>query len=261
VAVPRYSANLHFLFTEFSDFLDRFSAARAAGFAAVEFPHPYLFPPEELRRRLDAHGLACVLYNLPMGDPARGEKGMACLPDRRDEFRASVAAAVTMAGMLACPRANCMAGIAPPGADRGQLRATLIDNLRLAARAFERAGLTLTIEALNPLDVPGYMIGSCQEALDIIAEVGAPNLRFQFDVYPLYVTERERLLPRLVQALPLIEHVQIADFPGRHEPGTGQIPWAQALDQLDQSGYSGWVGAEYHPSAGKTTPQTLGWRR
>jgi hydroxypyruvate isomerase len=259
--VPRYSANLHFLFTEFGEFLDRFSPARDAGFSAVEFPHPYLHPADELRRRLESNRLTCVLYNLPMGDLGRGEKGMACLPDRRDEFRASVAEAVAMADVLGCPRANCMAGIAPPGADREELRATLIDNLQLAARAFARAGLTLTLEALNPVDVPGYLVGSCQQALDIIAEVGAPNLRFQFDVYHLYLTERDHLLARLEQALPLIEHVQIADFPGRHEPGSGQIPWAPVLARLDQAGYTGWVGAEYHPSPGKTTPQTLGWRR
>jgi hydroxypyruvate isomerase len=259
--VLRYSANLHFLFTEAGDFLDRFAASRAAGFTAVEFPHPYLYPREDLRRRLHDQGLACVLYNFPMGDLAKGEKGTTCLPDRRGEFRAGVSQAIEMAQTLDCPRANCMAGIAPPGADRAQLRATLIENLQFAARAFERAGLTLCLEALNPLDVPGYMVGSYQDAIDIIAAVGAPNLRLQFDVYHLYVSERSALLARLHQALPLIEHVQIADFPGRREPGSGEIPCEQVLALLEGARYTGWVGAEYHPSPGRSTAETLSWRR
>jgi hydroxypyruvate isomerase len=259
--VLRYSANLHFLFTERENFLDRFAAARAAGFTAVEFPHPHLYPREDLRRCLREQQLACVLYNLPMGDLARGEKGMACLPDRRDEFRAGVSQAIEMAQVLDCPRANCMAGIAPPGADRAQLRSTLIENLGFAARAFERAGLTLCLEALNPLDVPGYLVASYQDAIDVIAAVGAPNLRLQFDIYHLYVSERGQLLARLKEALPLIEHVQIADFPGRREPGSGEIPCAEALALLDHAGYPGWVGAEYHPSWGRTTEGTLSWRR
>jgi hydroxypyruvate isomerase len=259
--VLRYSANLHFLFSESGDFLARFAAARAAGFAAVEFPHPYLYLREDLRRCLREQGLACVLYNFPMGDAARGEKGMACLPDRRDEFRAGVQEAIAMAQVLECPRANCMAGIAPPGADRAQLRATLIDNLRFAARAFERAGLTVCLEALNPLDVPGYMVASYQDAIDVIGAVGAPNLRLQFDVYHLYVSERDALLARLREALPLVEHVQIADFPGRHEPGSGEAPCAEALALLEGAGYAGWVGAEYHPRPGRSTVETLDWRR
>jgi hydroxypyruvate isomerase len=259
--VLRYSANLHFLFPEIGDFLDRFAAAREAGFAAVEFPHPYLYPTDELRRRLRAHDLSCVLFNLPMGDLAKGEKGMACLPDRRAEFRASVDAAIEVAHALGCPRANCMAGIVPPGGDPVEARATLIENLRAGARAFARAGLTLCLEALNPIDVPGYAVGSADAALAIMAAVGADNLRFQFDVYHLYGTEGPGLLGRLAQVLPQVEHVQIADFPGRHEPGSGEIPCAEVLALLDRLGYGGWIGAEYHPTPGRRTADTLAWRR
>jgi hydroxypyruvate isomerase len=257
----RYSANLHFLFGECADFLDRFAAARAAGFTAVEFPHPYLYPVAQLQPQLRDHDLACVLINLPMGDLSRGEKGMACLPERTAEFRASVGQAIAMAQKLGCPRANCMAGIAPAGAEAALMRATLVDNLRFAARAFAEAGLTLCLEALNTVDVRGYAVSSCQDALDVIAAVDAPNLRLQFDIYHLYLSERAGLLPLLARALPQIEHVQIADFPGRHEPGSGEIPWAEALALLDRAGYAGWVGAEYHPSPGKTTAETLGWRK
>jgi hydroxypyruvate isomerase len=259
--VPRFSANLHFLFAELPQFLDRFAAAARAGFRAVEFPHPYLHPAAELRRRLDDNQLECVLINFPMGDTARGEKGTAGLPDRVGEFRASVAQAIDMARALGCPRANCMAGIAPPGADPERLRATLIDNLGFAARAFAAAGLTVTLEALNPRDVPGYLVGTVQAAADVIAAVGADNLRFQFDLYHLYLAEGDRLLSRLDESVPLIEHVQIADAPGRHEPGTGEVPWQAALTLLDGRGYAGWVGAEYHPSPGRRTEDTLGWMR
>ena len=259
--VPRYCANLHFLFTEVGDFLDRFAAARRAGFRAVEFPHPYKYPAAELRRHLDEQDMTCVLFNLPMGDPGRGEKGLAGLPGRQTEFRAGVERAIAMAQLLRCPRANCLAGIAPAGLDPGLLRATLVENLRWAARAFAEAGLTLCLEALNTVDVPGYLVTSSHAALDLIAEVGEANLRFQFDLYHLHVMEGPALLARLQQVLPLVEHVQIADHPGRHEPGTGCVPWAQALALLDGLNYQGWVGAEYHPSPGKRTEETLGWRR
>jgi hydroxypyruvate isomerase len=252
--VPRFSANLHFLFTEVP-FLDRFAAARAAGFEAVEFPDPYSHDLELLAGHLRENALACALINLPMGGPE--EKGLACLPDRVDEFRRDVDRAVAAARALDCPRANCLAGLCPPGADRQALHAQLVQNLRHAAGVFAQAGLTLCIEALNTQDVPAYFVTGVQPALELIAEVGAPNLRFQFDFYHLHVMETD-LRAALRRALPLVEHVQIADHPGRHQPGTGVLPYRQLLTDLDALGYQGWVGAEYHPLG--RTEDTLGWR-
>jgi hydroxypyruvate isomerase len=253
--VPRFSANLHFLFGEHA-FLDRFAAAARAGFRAVEFPDPYAHPLPELAARLRAHDLQCVLLNFPMGDRARGEMGIACLHDRRDEFSASLPRAIEAARALGCPRLNCMAGRQPPGADPGQLRATLVDNLRLAARACASAGLELSLEPLNTTDHPDIFIRGTRQAMEIIDEVGATNLRLQFDCYHLHLMEGdlERSLQRL---LPRIGHIQIGDVPGRHEPGTGEIAYPRIFELLDRLGYEGWVGAEYRPS--KRTEETLTW--
>lgn len=251
----RFSANLHFLFPEYP-FLDRFAAAARAGFRAVEFPNPYDHSPDELAARLRAHDLACVLLNLPMGDAARGDKGIACLPDRVDEFRAGLARALPLAARLGCPRLNCMAGRAPAGADPGVLRATLVDNLRFAARAFRAAGLTVCLEALSTTEVPGFFLSGSADALALIAEVDEPNLRFQLDCYHLHLMNED--VPSVVaRTLPLVGHVQIADAPGRHEPGSGVIAFAPIFAALERGGYDGWIGAEYHPS--RATDQTFGW--
>jgi hydroxypyruvate isomerase len=253
--VPRFSANLHFLFSEIA-FLDRFAAAARAGFAAVEFPDPYAYPLDELARRLEAEGLACVLLNFPMGDRARGEMGIACLPDRRDEFRASVPRAIEAARALGCPRLNCMAGRQPAGADPRVLRETLIANLGLAAEAAARAGLEVTLEPLNTTDCPDIFVRGSEQALEIMRAVGADNLRLQFDCYHLEIMQGD-LDASLERLLPLIGHIQIGDVPGRHEPGTGQIRYDQLFRQLDLLGYGGWVGAEYHPSG--RTEDSFAW--
>jgi hydroxypyruvate isomerase len=254
--MPRFSANLHFLFTELP-FLDRFGAAAAAGFRAVEFPDPYAHDGREIRARLDEHGLACVLINMPMGDPARGDKGLAGLPDRREEFREGVARAVDRAALLGCPRINCLAGRQAPGADRRLLLGTLVENLAFAARELAAAGLALDLEPLNTVETPGYLVGTSALAVDIIREVAAPNLALQFDCYHLEIMEGG-LLDRVTRLAPLIGHIQIADVPGRHEPGTGRIDFPAVFAAIDGSGYGGWVGAEYVPTG--ATGASFGWR-
>jgi hydroxypyruvate isomerase len=246
---------LHFLFGEHS-FLDRFGAAARAGFQAVEFPDPYSYPLEVLAERLRTHALRCVLLNFPMGDRKKGEMGLACLPERREEFRAAVPKAIEAARQLGCPRLNCMAGRQPPHADPDELRATLTENLALAARACASAGLELTLEPLNTVDYPDIFVSRAQQAIDVIHSVGATNLGLQFDCYHLQIMEGSLSEP-LERFLPMIRHIQIGDVPGRHEPGSGTIDHGQLFALLDRLGYPGWVGAEYVPS--RRTEETLGW--
>jgi hydroxypyruvate isomerase len=251
------AANLHFLFTE-QPFLDRFGAAAAAGFRAVEFPDPYAHPLDDLAGRLAAHQLRCVLINCPMGDRARGELGLACDPDRRAEFRDSLPAAFAAARALGCGQLNCMAGYAPPGAEPADLRATLIENLRHATAAAARAGLTLLLEPLNTIDRPGLFVCGSAQAVAIIDAVGADNLRLQFDCYHL-ARMGEDLLPTLEALLPRVGHVQVADVPGRHQPGSGTLPYADIFSVLRARRYAGWIGAEYHPLG--LTGSSLDWMR
>jgi hydroxypyruvate isomerase len=255
VGVPRFSANLHFLFGE-HPFLERFGAAAAAGFQAVEFPDPYSYQLDAVAEQLRRHSLRCVLLNFPMGDRRAGDMGLACLPARRAEFRASVPAAIEAARRLGCPRLNCMAGRRPPAVDAVALRATLCENLAMAAHACADEGLELTLEPLNTADHPDIFINRVQQAFDLIREVGAANLRLQFDCYHLQIMEGA-LAETLEQLLPIIGHIQIGDVPGRHEPGSGTIPYDQLFALLDRLDYQGWVGAEYVPS--RRTEETLGW--
>jgi hydroxypyruvate isomerase len=251
----RFSANLHFLFVE-RPFMERFAAAKDAGFAAVEFPDPYSHERAELAARLRENRLDCVLMNLPMGQRDRGEMGIACLPDRKEEFRAGVALAVEAARQLHCPRFNCLAGKRPEGADPALLRNTLIENLRFAARAFARAQLTLCVEPINTVDAPGFFLDRSQPTVELLREVGEPNLRLQFDCYHLHMM-KEDLLDGLTRLLPVIGHIQVSDVPGRHEPGSGEIDYPRLFAHLDALGYAGWVGAEYRPS--RRTEETLQW--
>jgi hydroxypyruvate isomerase len=254
--MPRFSANLNFLFNE-RPFLERFAAAAAAGFRAVEFPDPYSYGRHELSGRLRQHGLACVLLNLPMGDRAKGEMGIACLPDRRSQFRDSVAAGIEAALALSCPRLNCLAGRQPAGADPGELRATLIENLRLGARELGKAGLRLCVEPINTVDVPGFLLSGSQQTIDLLREVGEDNLELQYDCYHMRIMGDD-LLSALSRLHPRIGHVQIGDVPGRHEPGSGEIPYPLLFQHLDRLGYAGWVGAEYRPS--RRTEETFAWK-
>jgi len=254
--MPRFSANLSMLFTEVP-FLDRFARAAQAGFEAVEFMFPYAHSPQEIKARLDATGLRAVLHNLPAGDWDGGERGIACDPARVAEFRAGVAQGVAYASALGVPQLNCLAGKAPAGADDALLRRTLVENLRFAAAALRHAGLRLLVEPINQHDMPGFYLQRTAQALSVLDEVGAPNALVQYDVYHAQRTEGE-LAATLERHLARIGHIQIADNPGRHEPGTGEINYRFLFQHLERIGYQGWVGAEYRPAT--TTEAGLGWR-
>ncbi len=253
--MPRFAANLTMLFHEV-EFLDRFEAAARAGFRGVEYLFPYDWPKDALVERLERHGLAQVLHNLPAGDWAAGERGIACHPDRVGEFQDGVGRAVEYARALRCPRVNCLVGIAPAGVPDERLRATLVANLRFAAAKLGEAGIRLLVEAINTRDIPGFWLCRTAQAVSILDEVGSPNLGLQYDAYHMQVMEGD--LARTIQDhLPRIGHVQIADNPGRHEPGTGEIHYPFLFRHLDRLGYQGWVGCEYRPAT--TTEAGLGW--
>ena len=254
--MPRFAANLSMLFTEVP-FLDRFERAARNGFEAVEFLFPYDHPAEEIRARIDRHGLRIVLHNLPAGDWAAGERGIACHPGRIAEFRAGVVQAIAYAQALGVPQLNCLVGIAPQGEDAGRLRRTLVENLRFAAAALQSAGLRLLVEPINPFDIPGFYLTRTDQALALLDEVGADSAFVQYDIYHAQRTEGE-LAATLQRHLPRIGHVQLADNPGRNEPGTGEINWRFLLAHLDRIGYGGWVGCEYKPA--RTTEIGLPWR-
>ncbi len=254
--MPQFAANLTMLFNELP-FLDRFEAAAKANFKAVEFLFPYAYPAEEIKARLNANGLKLVLHNMPPGDWDAGERGIACLPDRVDEFREGVAKAIQYAKTLGVGQLNCLAGKAPVGVERALLRETLIANLRFAAEELHAAGLKLLIEPINSYDIPGFFVNRTQEALDILDEVAAPNAFVQYDIYHAQRMEGE-LAATLKKHLSRIAHIQLADNPGRNEPGTGEINYAWLFKHLDAIGYAGWIGCEYKPAT--TTLAGLGWR-
>ena len=253
--MPKFAANLSMLFTEV-EFLDRFEAAARAGFKGVEYLFPYDYPAEELKRRLDANGLTQVLFNLPAGDWAAGERGIACHPDRVEEFREGVERAIAYARVLGNTQVNCLAGIKPEGGSDDQARATLVENLRFAAEKLAAAGIRLIAEPINTRDIPGFFLNRTEQALAIFDEVGSDNLKLQYDIYHMQIMEGD-LAPTMEKHLARIAHVQIADTPGRHEPGTGEIHYPFLFAHLDRLGYDGWVGAEYKP-AGRTE-EGLGW--
>lgn len=253
--MQKFSANLTMLFNEVP-FLDRFAAARKAGFRGVEYVSPYEFYPGDIADRLKANRLSQVLFNLPVGDWNAGERGIAILADRQAEFRDGVATAIRYARALDCPQVNCLAGIAPDGADTAILHATLVENLRYAGAELGAAGIRLLIEPINTRDMPGFFLNTSQQALDLIREVGSANLYLQYDVYHMHIMEGQAVA-MITRALPYIRHVQIADHPGRHEPGTGEIDLPVILNVLNSLGYDGWIGAEYKPAS--TTVEGLGW--
>jgi hydroxypyruvate isomerase len=251
--MPRFAANIGFLFQEHG-FLDRFAAARAAGFRAVEFAVPYAHDAAVLAARLRDSALECVLLNLPMGDRSQGDYGLACRPERTAEFRAGVALGIAYAKALACPRMNCIAGIAMPGEDRQPLLATLVSNLRFAAAEFKAAGLELLVEPLNDRDVPGFIVPRAAEAAAVVEAVGAGNVGLQYDLYHTAMMGDD--CARTLSALRgKIRHIQFADVPGRGEPGTGTLDLRALFSQIDRLGYGGWVGAEYRPT--RPTRDTL----
>ena len=253
--MPRFAANLTMLFNE-RPFLDRFEAAAAAGFKAVEFLFPYEYEPAQIADKLRGNGLQLVLHNLPAGNWAAGERGIACHPDRVEELRAGVATAIRYAKALGVGQLNCLAGIAPAGVDAAALRATFVANLKFAAAELKAAGLRLLIEPINTFDIPGFYLNRSAQALSIIDEVGADNLFVQYDVYHMQRMEGE-LAATMRKHLPKIAHIQLADNPGRNEPGTGEIHYPYLFRLLDEIGYAGWIGCEYKPAAG--TEAGLGW--
>ena len=252
----RIAANLTLLFTEV-DFLSRFKAAAQAGFDGVECQFPYAFDAEQIRERLDRCGLPMVLFNLPAGDWARGERGIACHPDRVDEFRAGVAQAIDYARVLGVTQVNCLAGIRPEGVDEARIRETFVENLRYAAGMLEAVGIRLMMEMINTRDVPGFYLSGTQQALAIRESVGSGNLFLQYDVYHMHVMGED--LVRMIETnLEVIGHIQVADNPGRHEPGTGKIDFSYLFGHLGRSRYPGWLGAEYLPAG--DTQSSLAWR-
>ncbi len=253
--MPQFAANLTMLFNEVP-FLDRFERAAAAGFEAVEFLFPYAYPVAELQQRLKDHGLKLVLHNLPAGDWDAGDRGMACHPDRVDEFRSGVARGIEYGTALGAPRLNCLAGKAPAGVDDVTLRRTFVANLRYAAAELKKAKLDLLIEPINRFDIPGFYLNTTAQAIAILDEVGAENAFVQYDIYHAQRMEGE-LAHTMSQHLARIGHIQLADNPGRHEPGTGEINYAFLFKHLDRIGYKGWVGCEYKPAA--RTEDGLGW--
>ncbi|WP_119168541.1 hydroxypyruvate isomerase [Algihabitans albus] len=255
--MPKFAANLSMLFTEL-EFLERFAAAAAAGFEGVEYLFPYDFPAGDLAARLKEQGLTQVLHNLPAGDWGAGERGIAVLPERTEEFRAGVEQAIAYATALGCRQVNCLAGIAPPEADPAELEATFVANLAYAAEKLDAAGIKLLIEPINTRDIPGFFLNRTRQALDIIAKVGSPNLFLQYDIYHMQIMEGD-LAPTLSAHLDRIAHIQLADTPGRHEPGSGEINYPFLFAHLDGLGYRGWIGCEYKPAAG--TEAGLGWLR
>uniref|UniRef100_UPI00333FC4EE hydroxypyruvate isomerase n=1 Tax=Castellaniella defragrans TaxID=75697 RepID=UPI00333FC4EE len=255
--MPRFAANLSMLFPEL-DFLDRFQAAAQAGFKGVEFQFPYAYAPQALAARLRDHDLTLVLHNMPAGDWDGGERGIACHPDRIQEFRDGVDHAIDYATALGCPQVNCLAGKVPSDTDAAQARRIFIDNLRYAAPRLASAGIRLLIEPINTYDIPGFLLNRTDQALAILDEVDSPNLLVQYDIYHAQRTEGE-LAATISRHLARIGHIQIADNPGRHEPGTGEIHYPWLLRHIDRAGYQGWIGCEYKPAG--DTRDGLAWRQ
>jgi hydroxypyruvate isomerase len=253
--MPKLAANLTLMFNEV-DFMDRFAAAAKAGFKAVEFLFPYDYDKLALRQKLDENGLQLVLHNLPAGNWAAGERGLGCHADRIAEFEDGVDRAIEYATALGCKQLNCLAGLRPAHRDPLELRETFIKNLQFAAIRTKAAGIMLLIEAINTRDIPGFFLSNSAQAVDIIKAAGSDNLYFQYDIYHMQIMEGD-LAPTIEKHLALIPHMQLADTPGRHEPGTGEINYDFLLPYLDKIGYEGWIGCEYKPAT--TTTAGLGW--
>jgi hydroxypyruvate isomerase len=253
--MPRFNANLTLLFNEL-DFLDRFKAAKDAGFKGVEYLFPYAYRVQDLVERLQLNGLTQVLHNLPAGDWAGGERGIACLPDRVGEFQDGVGQAIDYAQALGCTQLNCLAGVAPAAVDPQRLCDTLVRNLQFAAARLGSAGIRLLLEPCNTRDIPGFYLRHSQQAIDIIQAVGSDNLFLQYDIYHMQVMEGD-LAPTMQRHLDRIGHLQLADNPGRGEPGSGEINYPFLFAHIDRLGYRGWIGCEYKPVKG--TVAGLGW--
>jgi hydroxypyruvate isomerase len=255
--MPRLAANLSMMFNEVP-FLDRFDAAARAGFTAVEYLFPYEYEPTELRRRLDGAGLTQVLFNMPPGNWAAGERGLASLPGRQAEFRDGVRKALDYAHALDCKLVHVMAGIVPTGVSQVTAAAVYAANLAWAAEQGSAAGVKLAIEPINHRDMPGFFLNTMAQGAAVVDAIGRDRLGLQFDIYHCQVTEGD-ITKRMEALMPLIAHMQIADVPARNEPGTGEIGWPFVFRRIDELGYQGWVGCEYRPAG--DTVAGLAWRQ
>ncbi len=255
--MPKFSANLSMLYTDLP-FMERFAAAARDGFPAVEYVGAYGEATEAVAAALADNHLVQALFNLPAGDWAGGERGIGCLPDRVDEFKKGVDTAIAYGKATGCTKINCLAGKAPTGADPSALELVLIENLKYAAPRLAEAGIKLLVEPINTRDIPGFFVTGTDQAERILDKVGSDNLFIQYDFYHMQIMQGDivRTYERLKDR---IAHVQIADNPGRHEPGTGEINHGFLFSELDRLGYDGFVGCEYLP-AGKTS-EGLGWMK
>jgi hydroxypyruvate isomerase len=254
--MTKLAANLTMLFTELP-FIERFRAAAQANFKAVEFLFPYAFEPAQIAEQLRKNELELVLHNLPAGNWEAGERGIACHPDRVNEFRQGVDDAIRYAKILGVKQLNCLVGIQPQGVSTAAARETVVANLKFAADKLQAEGIALLIEPINYFDIPGFFLNTTKQAAELIASTGSNNLFIQYDIYHMQRMEGE--LANTIKAnLSLIRHVQLADNPGRFEPGTGEINYRFLFKYLDEIGYQGWIGCEYKPKAG--TVDGLGWR-
>lgn len=251
----KLNANLSMLFTEV-DFLERFQLAAQAGFKGVEYLFPYDYSASEIKSRLDEHDLEQVLFNLPAGDWAAGERGITCLPNRIEEFRAGVERAIEYADKLGCKQCNALAGIQPFGSSDQEIHHTFVENLSYAATRLKEAGIKLLIEAINTRDIPGFFLKRSDQAFAILDEIGSDNLLFQYDIYHMQVMEGD-LARTIEKNLDRIGHMQLADNPGRHEPGSGEINYRFLFRHLEKLGYQGWIGCEYIPQ--QDTQTGLAW--
>jgi hydroxypyruvate isomerase len=254
--MPKLAANLSMMFNEVP-FLDRFDAAAKAGFTAVEFLFPYEFPAAELKRRLDANGLTQALFNMPPGDWAGGERGLASLPGRQQEFRDSVSKALEYAEVLDCKLMHCMAGIPPAGTDKVTAAALFAANVAWGGEQAQKAGRRLALEPINHRDMPGFHLNTVEQGAAVVDAVGIDKVGLQFDIYHCQITEGD-VTKRMEALLGRIVHMQIADVPARNEPGTGEIGWDYVFRRIDELGYQGFVGCEYRPAG--DTVAGLAWR-
>lgn len=255
--MPKFAANLSFLYADLP-FLDRIAAAAKDGFPAVEYVGPYDFPEGDVAAALKAANVKQALFNLPAGDWAGGERGIGCLPDRVEEFKTGVDTAISYAKALGCPKINCLAGIAPKGIAAEKLEQTLVENLKYAAPRLADASVKLLLEPINLRDIPGFFVSTTDHAERILEAVGSDNLFIQYDIYHTQIMQGD-LAETYRRLKAKIAHVQLADNPGRHEPGTGEINYPFLFNMLDAEGYDGFIGCEYKPSAGTT--EGLGWMK
>ena len=253
--MPKFNANLTMLYNEV-DFLDRFAAAKKTGFQGVEYLFPYDFDKHQLADLLQANALVQVLHNLPAGDWGGGERGIACLPDRVGEFQDGVGKAIEYATALGCEQVNCLSGIAPSGVADEVVKETFVNNLKFAAEKLSEAGIRLLIEMINTRDIPGFYLKGTHQALDILDAVASENLLLQYDIYHMQIMEGD-LATTIQTNFAKIAHMQLADNPGRNEPGSGEINYPFLFDFIDKLGYTGWIGCEYKPAT--TTEAGMDW--